>query len=110
MIAPFVLQKSPQMREFMFSGKLFSTKEAVKAGLIHFTGSAKECEVWRKDQFDGLAKLHKEAFTETKKFFNSLSYLSKKEIKSFCLQALEKRRKDSSTKERIKNFLAKDMS
>lgn len=108
-IAPFILQKSPQMRGPMLSGKLFSTKEAVKAGLIHFTGSEKECEVWRKDQLDDLEKLHKKAFAETKRFFNNLSYLSKKEIKSFCLQALEKRRKDSSTQDRIKKFLEKDL-
>ena len=110
MIAPFVLKKSPQIKTSMLSGRLFSAEKAVQAGLIHFTGSEKECEVWKKDQLKGLDKLHKQAFAETKKFFNNLSCLSKKEIKSFCLQSLEKRRKSVSTQERIKKFLKKDLS
>ena len=110
LIAPFILRKSPQMRNYMLNGKLFSAPEAFKAGLIHFTGSSEECEVWQNNQLDFLHKLHTKAFAETKKFLNDLSYTSKKDLKKFCMQSLEKRRKDTSVQERIKKFLAKDLS
>lgn len=110
LIAPFILRKSPHMRKFMLNGKMFSAPSALQAGLIHFAGSMKDCKMWKTKQLDSLEKLHKKAFAETKKFLNDLSYLSKEETKLFCLQALEKRRKDSSMQDRIKKFLAKDSS
>lgn len=110
LIAPFILRKSPQMKEYMLNGKLFSAQEALKAHLIHFTGSSRECEAWNRDQFDRLQKLHKGAFKETKNFLNDLPYISKKDIKQFCIQSLEQRRKDSSMQKIIRQFLSKDSS
>ena len=110
LIAPFILRKSPQMKEYMLNGKLLSTQEALKAHLIHFTGSAEECRIWNRDQLACLQKLHKGAFKQTKMFLNDLSYISKKDIKQFCIQSLEQRRKDASVQKIIKQFLSKDSS
>ena len=110
LIASFILQKSPQMKRYMLNGNLFSAEEALKTGLIHFTDSMEKCKAWRKNQMDHLEKLHRGAFAETKKFLDDLSYLSKEEIKLFCLRTLEKRRKDSSAQERIEKFLSGKLS
>ena len=110
LIAPFILQKSPRMKEYMLNGKSFSSQEALNAGLIHFTGSTEECRVWKNNQLNELQKLHTRAFTETKEFLNNLSYISKKDLKKFCVQSLEERRKDSSVQNIIKKFLEKDLS
>ncbi len=110
LIAPFILRKSPQMREYMLSGKLFSTHEALRKQLIHFTGSAEECRVWQNNQLSYLQKLHKGAFKETKKFLNDLPHISKEELKKFCIQSLEQRGKDPSAQNIIKRFLEKDRS
>ena len=110
LIAPFVLRKSPQIREYMLSGKLFSSGTALKTGLIHFTGSAEECGIWKKNQFNSLQKLHRGAFADTKKFLNDLSYVAKQDIQQFCIQSLEKRKKDSSVQNMIKKFLTKGSS
>ena len=110
LIAPFILEKSPQMREFMLSGRLFSSREALEAGLIHFTGSEEECRTWKNKQLNKLQKLHKGAFMETKEFLNNLSCISKKDLKKFCVQSLEERRKDVSAQNIIKEFLEKGLS
>ena len=110
LIAPFILQKSPQMKEYMLNGKLFSAEEALKAHLIHFAGSIGECQTWDANQLDCLQKLHKGAFRETKIFLNDFHYISKKDLKHFCIQALKQRRKDVSVQKIIKQFLSKDRS
>ncbi len=110
LIAPFILQKSPQMKKYMLSGQLFSSVEALDADLIQFTGSAEEGRTWKNKQLSRLQKLHKEAFRETKKFLNDLCCISKKDLKNFCVQALEKRKASASAQNIIKEFLEKGLS
>ncbi|MDE0151728.1 MAG: enoyl-CoA hydratase/isomerase family protein [Bdellovibrionales bacterium] len=110
LIAPFILQRSPQMKEYMLNGKLFSAQEALKLNLIHFTGSTEEFKNWQTDQVDCLGKLHQGAFHETKKFLKDLPFVSKENIKQFCIQSLQQRRKDPFVKDMIKKFLSKEIS
>jgi len=110
LIAPFILQKSPQMKEYMLSGRLFSVQEALQSNLIHFKGSAEECRVWSKSQLDRLSQLHKGAFKETKKFLRDMSDVSRENIKQFCIRSLEQRKQDPFVKNMIAKFLSKEIS
>lgn len=110
LIAPFIIPRSPSMKGYMLNGRLFSAREALDTHLIHFLGSSEECRIWCTEQLSYFHKLHKRAFKETKRFLNDLPSISKENIKQFCIQSLEKRRKDSLTRETIKKFLKKDLS
>ena len=110
LIAPFILQKSPQIKEYMLNGKMFSAQQALKLNLIHFTGSIEECKKWKKDQVEALIKLHQGAFQETKKFLKYLPFVRNENIKKFCIQSLQKRRNDPFVENTIKKFLSKEPS
>ena len=107
LIAPFVLKKmsSSQLRELIFSARVFHVNEAKDLGLIHFSGSAKECEAYMQNLILRLLSYDKIALKQTKRLLNTLPGLSPEKSKEYTVQVLAERRKSSEVSKRIHRFL-----
>lgn len=107
LIAPFVLQKAPpgKIRELMFSAREFSAQEAKDLSLVHFVGSAEECENHIDKLLTRVLSFDRAALRQTKKLLNILPGMPEKEIKNYTAQALAERRKSGEVAHRIQKFL-----
>lgn len=107
LIAPFVLKKMPHsnVRELMFSARVFTADEAKKLALIHFLGDLKECDDYIKKLSEQLLSYDKTALKQTKKLLESLPNLSEAEARDYTVQALAERRKSPEVFKKISRFL-----
>ena len=107
LIAPFVLKKMPlsNVRELMFSARVFTADEAKKLALIHFSGDLKECDDYIKKLSEQLLSYDKKALKQTKKLLEALPELSEEEARDYTVQALAERRKSPEVFKRISRFL-----
>ena len=106
-IAPFVLKKISQShaKELILSARIFSTEEALKIGLIHFSGNLKECENYMSDKIDCLLRYDKMALIQAKKLLNIIPNLSSEKAREYSIQSLAERRTSPEVLNRITHFL-----
>lgn len=106
-ISPFVLKKIPlsQARHLMLSGKIFPASEALRLGLVHFTGEAEQCEQETANLADRFAKYNRTALKQIKELLHRVPYLDEEESKDYCVKALAERRKKPEVLEQINRFL-----
>ena len=107
LIAPFVLQKIPsgKLRELIFSARIFKAEEAQEIGLIHFSGSAKDCEEYRQSLILKLLSYDKVALKQTKKLLSALPGMPPEQSREYTVQTLAERRKSPEVSKRIRRFL-----
>ena len=107
LITPFVMKKMPpsQIRELMLSARVFNAETAQKLGLIHWLGSAVECESYIHKLVSQLLNFDKVALRQTKKILNILPELSESSARDYTVQSLAERRKSSSARKKIDRFL-----
>ena len=109
-ISPFVLKKIgfSQAKFLILSGREFSTLEAKQAGLLHFTGSKKECESFLQNLLTAFKTADKKALVTTKAWLNKLSSLPNlhhKKLKAKAISIISQARKTNEARGRIKKLL-----
>ena len=106
-VSPFVLKKISlsHARRLMLSGLIFSADEALRIGLIHFSGDAKECESEAAALTGRLIQYNRTALKQIKEALHRVPFLDPAEAKDYCIKALAERRKDPSVTEQINRFL-----
>lgn len=107
LIAPFILKKvsASKARELMLSTRIFQVDEARDVGLVHFSGSANECETYTQNLILKLLNYDKVALKQTKKLLNTLPDLSSEKSREYTVQVLAERRKSPDVSKRIHRFL-----
>ena len=106
-ISLFVLKKIPlsQAKELILSARVFSAEEALRIGLIHFSGDVSECEVYINNAVGRFLNYDNIAARQTKKLLNTIPHLSLEQAKEYCIQSLAERRKHPEVIKRIAKFL-----
>ena len=106
-VSPFVLKKISlsHARRLMLSGVIFSADEALRIGLVHFSGDAKECKGEAAALTSRLIQYNRTALKQTKEALHRIPFLDPTEAKDYCVKALAERRKDPSVTEQINRFL-----
>ncbi len=107
MISPFILKKIPfsWARFFMLSALPFSAKEAQQASLVHFIGSANQCDTFLQTLLKHLKQLDLTAVKKTKRILNKAYLCPIKKIKSQAISMIHTARKTKTTQARIKKLL-----
>ncbi len=108
-ISPFILRKMSfsALRSFMLTGSIFGTNQALKEGLIHFSGDSKDCKEQLNQWIKHFALSDREACYKIKKLLDSISHLSIEDSKDHCINFLLERKKSKVAMERIDHFLNK---
>ena len=108
-ISPFVLKKMPLSKAqlYMISAQKFSAEEA--EGLVHFTGSEKECEDYINSLTDRILQFDRQAVKQVKDLLRKVAGQPVDQVKEYCVEALARRRKSPDAIARMTRFLkAKD--
>ena len=106
LVMPFLLEKisASYVRELMLSARVFTAQEALRIGLVHFSGSEKECESHAQTLISRLLSFDKTALKQTKKLFSALASLNEEEARDYTAQALAERRKSPEVSKQIERF------
>ena len=94
---------SDHFKPWMLSAKPFNVDIALKHHLIHFEGSKKECDEWKKDLLFYLEQVPIQSYQDNKTF---LSLPPEKAHEEF-LNYFNKRQQDPITQEKIDSLLKK---
>ena len=108
-ISPFVLKKLPlyKARLYMLTAQKFSATEA--EGLVHFTGSEKECEGYLNSLTDRILQFDRQAVKQAKDLLRKVAGEPIDHVKEYCVEALARRRKSPEAIAKMVRFLkAKD--
>ncbi len=110
LIAPFIIRNKPYLKSHLLTALPFGVDEALKAQLIHISGSEQECQMWEKKMMDNLSSLNLNAFRETKKFLKNLQNLQQENIKDHSIKCFNERKNDPLMHKSILEFLNKKSS
>ena len=108
-ISPFVLKKLSLSKAqlYMLSAQKFSAEEA--GGLVHFTGSEKDCADYINSLTDRILQFDRQAVKQVKDLLRKVAGQPVDQVKEYCVEALARRRKSSDAIAKMTRFLkAKD--
>lgn len=109
-ICPFVLEKLslPWAYRYMLTGDAFSAEQAQAAGLVHFIGAQKDCDLFLQNILNSLFTSGPEAVRETKKL---LRYCRREQdlakLEGQCSKVIAERRASAEGQEGLNAFLNK---
>jgi methylglutaconyl-CoA hydratase len=108
-ISPFVLERvaPTKVMEWFVTGQIFTAEEAMLGGLIHFRGSAEECDVFLEENFKLLLNSAPGAVRETKKLLRSYSQMNWKTVRKQVTKLIAERRVSAEGQYGLKAFLEK---
>lgn len=108
-ISSFVLEKmSPsKAREWMLTAKIFTSPEALDAGLIHFQGDDSQVEQYVIDTLKLLRKAAPEAVSETKKLLRFLTENGRSSYRKESTRVIAEKRVGAEGQAGLKSFLEK---
>ncbi|MCB0422656.1 MAG: enoyl-CoA hydratase/isomerase family protein [Bdellovibrionales bacterium] len=109
-ISPFVLEKGygGRLKEWMLSGKVFSAKEAKKAGLVTEVGTFKELEMSLSELIVHFQTLAPVAVRETKRLIRAIAEIpSFTQTKQMTTQVISERRVSEEGQEGLASFFEK---
>ena len=106
-ISPFVLKKMPLSwgRRFMLTGQVFDALQAREVGLVHWTGSQKECEGFLKKLLSAFEALDRQAVQKTKALLNHIHLQPLSRVKDQCVNVICEMSQKPHTRARIKALL-----
>ena len=108
-ISPFILKKLPLSwaKFFMLSGRVFSSEEAHRLSLVHFTGTQEECDKFVVSLLNNLKKTDTLAVSKTKKLLNTIHLMPFPKIRRQCVQLISEMRKKPKARQKIQELLKK---
>lgn len=109
-ISPFVLDKISVAwaHRYMLTGDQFSAQEAMTAGLVHFVGEQKTCDLFIQNILASLFDSGPEAVRETKKLLKfCLREKDSAKVQTECTKIIAERRSSAEGQEGLSAFLNK---
>ena len=108
-ISPFVFDKVSEKnaKEWMLTGKVFTSMEAYFGGLVNFAASEKDINEFVDNECSRIIKSGKEAVQETKRLINQLKGWSWDERRAETTRIIAERRVSAEGQEGLKSFLEK---
>lgn len=108
-ISPFVLQKMNPLwaRRWMTTGEMFDADEAMKAGLLHFVGSADEVRKEKEKAILALIEASPGSVRATKELLKSVGFLDPLLVRGQVTDAIADRRIGPEGQEGLKAFIEK---
>lgn len=108
-ISPFVVERAHngKVREWFLTGQVFSAAEALAGGLVHFSGSAKEADLFLEETFKHILDSAPEAVRETKKLLQSYSKIDWINTRAKVIKLIAKRRVSVEGQKGLDAFLNK---
>jgi methylglutaconyl-CoA hydratase len=109
-ISPFVMERvhPAHLSEWFLTAKIFDAKEAKRGGLIHFAGSAKECDEYLETTFKNILNAAPEAVREAKKLIQSYSIINWKIQRGKVVKLIAERRVSAEGQRGLWAFLNKE--
>jgi len=108
-ISPFIIRKTggDRVKPYMLSALFFSTSEAQKLGLVHFTGNQVKCDQYLNKLVNNFKSLDPYALIQTKKLLRDIDALPIDKVQEQCVDLIAAIRKRDSVKQRIKKLFQK---
>lgn len=108
-ISPWVLRKVAQgfARDVMLTARLFFAEEAMRMGLVHFSGPKVAVEDFVTATVDNLRMCARGAVREAKHLMNDISELPWPQLREQAAQVISRRRVSDEGQEGLKAFLEK---
>jgi methylglutaconyl-CoA hydratase len=108
-ISPFVTRKMKKSKadQFMLSAKVFSSEEALDAGLVHFVGDEPHLNKFLKDQCELLSQAGPVALRETKKLLKKIEGFDVFQFKQATTQVIAERRVSEEGQKGLQFFVDK---
>jgi len=108
-IMPYVLRRIPLVaaRHLMFTAKVFTAKEAVKAGLADFTGTSQEIDLELNSLLDVLRSMPNQALTEIKRLSDRITGVLPEDIREMTLRSLARLKSSEEAQKRLNGFFNK---
>lgn len=108
-ISPFVLQKTNPLwtRRWMTTGELFDADDALKAGLVHFVGSADAVRKEKEKVLVAILEAAPGAIRATKALLKSVGFLDPLQVRGQVTDAIADRRIGKEGQEGLKAFMEK---
>ena len=108
-ISPFVLRKMKidKAKEYMITGKVFSSEEALQAGLVQFSGSEAQVDSFLADNINHIFQSGPEAVQATKSLLNEVIDPLFNGLKSKTAEVISERRVSDEGQQGLQAFFEK---
>ncbi len=108
-ISPFVCERvaPAKSREWFITAKVFDSEEALRGGLVNFSGEMNEVDGYLEKTLNLILAAAPEAVRETKKLHQSYSPVAWKKVEPVVTQLIAKRRVSEEGQKGLQAFLEK---